>query len=158
MSLRAFFATIVLSLFGVSPGNAEACRDDRVSLRGDFGVVSFTVELALTPQEQARGLMFRETMGQRAGMLFVFPRERDRAFWMRNTYIPLDILFYDKGGRLLNVATEAVPLDETPLPSNGPARYVLEINGGLATQLGFAPGDVIQHPRISQKDAAWPCS
>lgn len=150
----AALTAVFLVLFA---GVAQArCAEDSVALRGEFGQVRFSVDIADTPQETARGLMFVEEMARSHGMLFVFPRESRRSFWMRNTLIPLDILFFDARGVLLNTAADAKPLDETSLYSDGPAQYVLEINGGLAAQLGIEPGAQLRHPRIGA-DAAWPC-
>jgi uncharacterized membrane protein (UPF0127 family) len=134
-----------------------ACDSDRVDLRGEFGTVRFSAELALTREAQARGLMFRDEMDRLHSMFFVFPRARERTFWMRNTLIPLDILYLDDAGRVIHVHAEAVPLDETPIPSEGEARAVLEINGGLAAELGIDVGDELRSPAMPQAGAAWPC-
>ncbi len=136
---------------------AQGCAADRVDVRGDFGAVRFQVELALTPAEQARGLMFRETMPPLSGMLFVYPREADVAFWMRNTLIPLDMIFVDDEGRIVRVHENAVPGDETPIAAGAPALAVLEINGGAARRLGLAAGDELRSPALPQETAAWPC-
>ena len=134
-----------------------ACAEDQVQVRGDWGSARFTVEIADTPEERALGLMHRETMSTRAGMLFIYPRQRPLSFWMQNTLIPLDIIYFDETGTWVSVVAEAQPLDETPRPSEGPAQYVLEINGGLAERFGMGPGTVLRHPRIDQGLAAWPC-
>ena len=136
---------------------AASCDAGRVDLRGDFGTVRFSTELAITDAEQARGLMFRETLGRMASMLFVNGDERMLSFWMRNTLIPLDMLFIDEAGTVVRVHPEAVPLDETPISSGEPALAVLEINGGLAEDLGIEPGAVIRSPAMPQDTAAWPC-
>lgn len=106
---------------------------------------SFNVDLALTPQQQAIGLMFVEKMADEKGMLFLNDRESKLSFWMKNTLIPLDIIFIDARGHILNIQ-HGKPLDLTPLPSAGPALAVLEINGGLAGKLGIKPGDRLLHP------------
>ncbi len=103
--------------------------------------LAFSVELAVTPQQRARGLMFREEMAPDAGMIFLFDREAPRAFWMKNTYLPLDILFIDRAGRIVSIARDTVPLSETPIPSDAPAMAVLELNAGTAAALDIAPGD-----------------
>jgi uncharacterized membrane protein (UPF0127 family) len=140
------------------PGLATAaCATDRVDLRGPWGSVRFTVEVAVTPEEQARGLMFRESMPRMAGMLFVYQRERELGFWMRNTLIPLDMIFADAAGRVVRVHENAVPLDETVIRSGAPALAVLEINGGLSAQLGIGPGDELRSPFLDQAGAVWPC-
>ena len=110
----------------------------------------FTVELALTPAHQQRGLMFREEMADDAGMLFVFDPVRPVSFWMRNTLISLDMLFIGPDGTILNIAAEAEPRTDTPRPSAGPVRGVLEINGGLAAALGIAAGDRVRHDAFAE--------
>lgn len=108
------------------------------------GAHAFRVEVARTPQEQEKGLMFRTGMGADEGMIFVNNPPRMTAFWMRNTVIPLDIIFIGTDRRVLNIAANAVPYDETPLPSAGLTSGVLELNGGRAAQLGIKPGDVVR--------------
>lgn len=111
-----------------------------------LGGERFSVELARTPREQARGLMFRESMPADRGMLFLYEREGRRAYWMKNTRIPLDILFFDGERRLINWHTaEPCRTDPCPsYPSAGPARYVLELNAGKAEELGLEPGDRLE--------------
>lgn len=104
----------------------------------------FRVELASSGAEQARGLMFRETLGPDEGMLFPMQPPRQAAFWMRNTVIPLDIIFIGADRRILNIAADTVPYDETPLPSWGIAAAVLEIPGGRAAELDIGPGDKVE--------------
>lgn len=106
----------------------------------------FHVEIAATPEAQEHGLMFRKSMPADHGMLFVFDRQMPRSFWMKNTYIPLDILFLQADGEIHHIARNAVPLDETAVPSNGPVMHVLEINGGVAQMLGIREGDKVRHP------------
>jgi uncharacterized protein len=158
-SRSVFFALGVLAVSALSAGGARAeCKEDSVELRGDWGSARFRVEIADTPETRARGLMFVQEMPQTAGMLFVFPDEAPRNFWMRNTYIPLDIIYFDAAGEWVSVQADAVPFDETGLPSEGPAQFVLEINGGLAERFGMGPGTQIRHPRIDQAVAAWACA
>ncbi|MGR3496447.1 DUF192 domain-containing protein [Citreimonas sp.] len=133
-----------------------ACAEDTIWLRGDFGQARFGIDVVDTPEGRARGLMFVEEMPRSRGMLFVYPDEAPVSFWMRNTLIPLDIIYADGDGVVINVAAEAIPGDETPLPSGGPAQYVLEINGGLAEAMGIGPGTQMRHPVIGPTPA-WPC-
>ena len=107
-------------------------------------VHNFRVELARTSQEQAKGLMFRTEMGADEGMIFPFDPPRRASFWMRNTVIPLDLIFIAPDGRISNIAANAVPYDETPLSSLGDAIAVLELNGGRAVQLGIKPGERVE--------------
>lgn len=112
----------------------------------------FVVEIADDDEERARGLMFRDAMPADHGMLFVFPRAEPQAFWMRNTRIPLDIMYFDARRRLVSVAA-GVPPCTTPqcpsYPSEGPAQYTLELNAGKARELGVKRGDELHlDPRI----------
>lgn len=142
----------------LSAGSAlGVCRDDRVDLRGDWGTASFTVELADDNAERAQGLMNRESMARSAGMLFAYPAPRPVRFWMRNTLIPLDMIFLDANGVVQKVHHKAQPLDETLIYGGDQIQYVLEINGGLARQLGIGPGSELRHPVILDGKAAWPC-
>ena len=101
----------------------------------------FRVEIARSGAEQEKGLMFRTAMGADEGMLFPMDPPRPASFWMRNTVIPLDIVFIGPDGRISNIAAGARPYDETPLPSTGPTKGVLELIGGRAAALGIEPGD-----------------
>lgn len=104
----------------------------------------FDVELATTSKEQALGLMFRDSMDEDHGMLFIFPGSATRSFWMKNTRIPLDIFYFDENLRLVNVAQNVKPCHVQQCPvynSDGPARYVLELNAGKAAELAVKPGD-----------------
>jgi uncharacterized membrane protein (UPF0127 family) len=107
---------------------------------------SFNVELALSPEQMAQGLMYRKQMAADAGMLFIYPAPTPTAFWMKNTYIPLDMLFIAADGHILNIAERTIPQTETPVPSAGPIKAVLELNGGTSQRLGIKPGD-----RVRQK-------
>ncbi len=105
------------------------------------GTHVFKVEVAATPAEQERGLMFRTAMGAEEGMIFPMNPPRPSAFWMKNTVIPLDIIFIGADHKVLNIIANAVPYDLSQLPSDGAAAGVLELNGGRAAQIGLKPGD-----------------
>ena len=149
-------ALAVLLLLWAVPA-AAACRDGSVDLRGPWGQARFSVDVVDTPETRAQGLMFVESMPRWTGMLFVFDAPQRAVFWMRNTLIPLDMIFVDPTGRVLHVHHRAVPLDETPIDGGPGVLYVLEINGGIAAQLGIAPGSELRHPRIDPAIAVWPC-
>ncbi|MCJ8139822.1 DUF192 domain-containing protein [Falsirhodobacter halotolerans] len=134
-----------------------ACRADQVELRTPTQTLRFHVEVADTVQSRAQGLMGRETMAQSAGMLFVYERPQPASFWMKNTLIPLDMVFTDETGTVRHVHSMAQPHDETPIPGGDEVLTVLEINGGLATKLGIEEGAMLRHPAIPQDTAAWPC-
>ena len=103
---------------------------------------AFTVEVAQTPEQQARGLMFREALGPDEGMIFPFRPPRPASFWMRNTPIPLDMLFVRQDGTIARIAADTVPHSEEPVTSSGePVAAVLELRGGRAAELGISEGD-----------------
>ncbi len=135
---------------------SAACSADAVSVRGEFGSVRFDVTVADEPEERAQGLMFVEQMDTLEGMLFVFERPQRVSFWMRNTLIPLDMIFVGPDGVIDHVHSMAVPLDETPIFGGTDIQYVLEINGGMAERLGLAAGNELQHPSVSG-EVVWPC-
>ncbi len=99
------------------------------------------VELARTPAELERGLMFRERLAPGTGMLFVFPATDDHVFWMKNTFIPLDMIFLDEGGAVVGVVERAEPLSASPRTIGTPSRYVLEVPGGFAAGHQVRTGD-----------------
>jgi uncharacterized membrane protein (UPF0127 family) len=105
----------------------------------------FTVEFADNDQRRTLGLMYRRQMAADAGMLFDFKRDSPVAMWMRNTLIPLDMLFADKTGLIVHIHERAVPMDETTIESGGVVRAVLELNGGTVQRLGIKPGDRMVH-------------
>lgn len=116
-----------------------------LTVRRGNRTLPFRVELARTGAEQARGLMFRTAMGADEGMLFPSdPPRAGVAFWMKNTVIPLDIIFIGADHRVLNIAAKAVPYSLDPLPAAGPVIGVLELNGGRAAELGIVPGDKVE--------------
>ncbi len=137
-------------------GPALSCSADRVDLRWDGGKASFSVEVADDPEERAKGLMFRDKMALSAGMLFVYDSPSRASFWMKNTLIPLDMVFADPTGRVTRVHANAVPGDLTSIDGGEGVQYILEINGGLARRLGIAEGAELRHPAIGP-DAAWEC-
>ena len=110
----------------------------------------FNVEVAKTPEEQQRGLMFRKEMAPDAGMIFPEDIERTTAFWMHNTYISLDMLFVQADGRISHIAPDAVPLTDTNIPSGGPVKAVIELNAGTAARLGIHVGDRVLFPGLGR--------
>jgi uncharacterized membrane protein (UPF0127 family) len=113
----------------------------------------FQVEVARTSQEQQIGLMWRLALKPNEGMLFPFPTPRIASFWMRNTYISLDLLFIKKSGHIANIAANAVPLSEALLISDGEVSAVLELAAGTAQRLGIKPGDRVIHPSLQSTKA-----
>jgi uncharacterized membrane protein (UPF0127 family) len=161
LSLVAAFsvATPLAGLSSVLGGQAlaqsaevEALRRDALVIVSPSGRHRFEVEIAETPADRARGLMFRTELTPDAGMLFDFKEEREVAFWMRNTLIPLDMLFIEKSGRIAHIARNATPLSEELVPSRAVVRYVLEIPGGRAAELDIKVGDVVQAKAVNGGD------
>lgn len=116
--------------------------NDTVTIKG----TQFTVEVVDDDQSRAMGLMYRKSMSDDAGMLFIFEDAQPRAFWMKNTLIPLDILYFDHNRKLVSISANTPPCKNTTTrcpsyPSAKPTQYVLEINAGLSAQHGFEPGD-----------------
>ena len=141
----------------VSQQATAECADDRVDLRGPWGSARFSVEVADDSEERARGLMHREKMARSAGMLFVYEEAGPASFWMKNTLIPLDMIFADPSGVVTRVHSNAIPGDLTPIDGGRGVLVVLEINGGLAQAMGITAGDQLRHPSLGAA-AAWPCT
>ncbi len=110
------------------------------------GPQEFTVEVATTPAQMEQGLMFRQSLAADAGMLFDFKTPSPAMMWMKNTLIPLDMLFVDQGGHIVNIAERTVPLSTDTIPAAAPVRAVIELNGGTAARLGIKPGDRVVFP------------
>ena len=162
MSIRNAVSTVLAALLcaGLGAGAAlgeESCDAARADLRDEDGSFRFTVELADDEVERAQGLMHREALAPFAGMLFVYPEAGPVSFWMRNTLIPLDMLFFDESGRLEKIHENAVPLDETPIFGGNNIRYVLEVIGGTAAELEIEVGAELRHPSVVQEGAVWSC-
>lgn len=128
------------------PAGAQVPAFQELTIDSGRGRLRFAVELVATPEARARGLMFRERLAPLTGMLFDFVEEQHVAFWMRNTLIPLDMVFIGADGVVRRIHERAVPHDETAIPSGVPIRAVLEIAGGEAARLGIRPGDRVHHP------------
>jgi uncharacterized membrane protein (UPF0127 family) len=156
-SKLAAIAAVSLAL-AAGPGWAQGCSPGVADIRDPDTKLRFNVEVMDTPEGRARGLMFREDLPRFSGMLFVYDEAGPVAFWMENTLIPLDMLFFDESGQLVRIHENAVPLDRTSIFGGENIRYVLEINGGQARELGIDTGAEIQHPAIVQDGAAWPCA
>ena len=127
-------------------GLASFSRDNLVLHQADGTERAFDVELAVSPQQQAQGLMYRQSLAADAGMLFIYRPARPVSMWMKNTLIPLDMLFIAEDGEIVKTVERTVPLSLTTISSDGRVRAVLEINGGMASRLGIRPGDRVVHP------------
>lgn len=149
------FLVMLAMLFLVSCDNQQPTPDPSLPSTDPTKVLSiiaqdgrrhdFKIELAITPKQQEYGLMNRTQMDKNAGMLFLFSDVADRSFWMKNTLIPLDMLFIEKDGTIHHIHENAIPNDLASVPSNGPVTAVLELNGGVARNLGIHEGDKAHH-------------
>lgn len=148
---QAAFLCISLLILAV-PVSARVLATDpeRLVIETSDGAVAFTVELALSPADRVSGLMNRTSMAADHGMLFKFEQSRQIMMWMKNTPLPLDMLFIDEAGVVMRIAENTTPYSETIVPSGGPVRYVLELNGGTARKRGIAVGDRARHRVISK--------
>lgn len=155
---RAAIAALLLfvAFGGLSATATGLAVADEVSATGRTTVTiaskgtnhTFDVELATSEETRSRGLMFRTSMGADQGMLFLYREPRPIAMWMKNTFIPLDIVFFSTDGAILNVQANAEPHSLVSRPSLGDAIGALEINGGRAAELGIAAGDTILLPKV----------
>jgi uncharacterized membrane protein (UPF0127 family) len=142
--LHLVFAGLLAVIVAVTLARAENLS--LLTIVTASGSHRFNVEFADTPERRSVGLMHRPTMAANAGMLFDFKVDAPVTMWMRNTRIPLDMLFITRDGRIVNIAERTVPFSEASIPSKGPVRAVLELNGGTSARLGIKPGDRVTHP------------
>ena len=125
--------------------SGQAAKLDRVIVETAKTERVFQVEVVREERERNRGLMFRQSLPDNGGMLFDYDPPQEVAFWMKNTYIPLDIIFIDATGRIIRIAENTTPLSLEQIPSGGVARAVLEIKGGQSAKLGIKAGDRVRH-------------
>jgi hypothetical protein len=150
-------AGLMLALCAVGSAHA-ACTPGSLDLRWPGGQAHFTVEVAADQAAREKGLMFRDHMASSAGMIFVYQAPTHARFWMKNTLIPLDMIFADETGRVTVVHSDAVPQDLTPIDGGEGVMYVIEINGGLAKRIGIAAGAEMRFDLIDPSKALWSCA
>lgn len=146
---QVFFRVLVLLVALGGPAGtvgAGSPAPEPLSIQTKNGTHAFEVELAVTDDQQRKGLMYRRTMPANAGMLFLYDNGSRVTMWMSNTYIPLDMLFIAADGKITHIVERTVPMSTELIGSNGPVRAVLELNGGTASRLGIAVGDKVRHP------------
>ena len=153
-AMRAAAVPIVFLVMLLLPGVAVAQTQPSVTFdKTEIAVETaagerhvFEVELAVRREQFGQGLMFRQEMAEDAGMLFILPRPQTLNMWMKNTYLPLDMLFLNNAGEIVKIAERTVPLSTDRIPSGRPVKGVLEVNAGTAERLGLAVGDRVVHP------------
>jgi hypothetical protein len=143
--LAAAFAFVLVLVASVSV-TAQGAEPDSLEIVTSTGRHAFQIEIASNDATRERGLMDRRYMAADHGMLFEFDREAPVAFWMKNTYIPLDMIFIAPSGAVTHIVANAEPLSERVIPSGGPCIAVLELNGGTAASIGVKVGDKVHHP------------
>ncbi len=141
-STLAVIAALALSAL---PVEARMARDTLAIELKNGGAVSLDIELAVTDQDRSLGLMFRTELADNQGMLFHYGKPQDLTMWMRNTYIPLDMLFIKGDGTIHRIEVRAEPLSEKVIAAGAPVAAVLELAGGAAERLGIKPGDRVRH-------------
>lgn len=136
---------------------SDACRLDVVYIGGPWGQTEIAVEVADTRRKRAQGFMNRHQIPQGTGMLFVFDEPHEATFWMRNTFVPLDILFFDRNGYLRHVHFSAQPHDLTAISGGPDTKLALEVPAGEIDRLGIGLRASIRHPLVEQEHARWKC-
>jgi uncharacterized protein len=147
-SLAAAFAVVLILC--ANPA-ARAASVQPLEIATKSGVRVFLVEMATTEEEKTQGLMYRKELPDGKGMLFDFSPEQQISMWMKNTYIPLDMIFIRADGRILRIAENTEPLSTKIVSSGGPARAVLEVIAGTAQKYGIQPGDRVAHPLFNKR-------
>ena len=148
--LLAIVAALVLVAAGHAKAAAVTFEEMPLSIDATSGRFDFQVELAVSAEQRGLGLMFRENLAEDRGMLFDFGSPQRASMWMRNTYVPLDMLFIDADGRITQIAADTQPLSDTVIASRESVRAVLELRAGVTAKLGIEPGDRIIHPMFAQ--------
>lgn len=146
-AILAVCAFVLLAAI-IAAGGALATTLSPLTIETPSGERHFEVEVAATPSERSMGLMYRRDMPQDRGMLFDFGTAQPVSMWMKNTYVPLDMVFIREDGIVHRVAMRTEPHSERSISAGAPVRYVLEINGGVAETLGIVPGSRVRHERI----------
>ncbi len=149
-SVVSAFAALTFFVVATTPLAAqENFSSEQLTIQTSDGKNhEFKAELATTDDQRQQGLMFRRSMAPTNGMLFDFGTDRDVMMWMKNTFISLDMVFISKEGKVTHVHPNAVPHSEDIISSRGPVRYVLELNGGVAKNLGIKSGDMVRSKQI----------
>jgi uncharacterized membrane protein (UPF0127 family) len=140
-----------LALFALAGFGAQAASIQPLEIVTKNGVHVFSVEMATTEEEKSTGLMYRKELPDGKGMLFDFSPEQQISMWMKNTFIPLDMIFIRADGRILRIAENTEPQSTRIISSGGLAKGVLEVIAGTAQKYGIAPGDRVAHPLFNRR-------
>lgn len=143
IAIAAFIYSSIPKVSNVKVGPQFTKEGELTISRDSESIATIDIEIADNRDDITQGLMYRRSMEEDQGMLFLMEREEPQSFWMLNTYIPLDIIFIDAEHKIVNVAANTTPLSTDPVPSTGPAKYVLEVNAGYGQRKGLQPGDLV---------------
>jgi len=155
--LSVLLAVAFVAVFAATALNAPVRADSlgrvvfvprEITIESKSGAHRFVVEVAQTPEQRSQGLMHRRELDPERGMLFDFGEEAPVAMWMKNTIIPLDMMFIADDGRIVHIAERTVPMSLAAISPDRPVRFVLEVSGGTAARLGIAPGDRLVQDRL----------
>ena len=144
-------AVLVFTACALATADVRAANFQPLEIVTKSGVQVFSVEIATTEEEKTTGLMYRKELADGKGMLFDFSPEQEVSMWMKNTYIPLDMIFIRADGRILRIAENTEPMSTRIISSKGPARAVLEVVAGTAQKYGIRPGDRVGHALFGSK-------
>ena len=145
-SMRAIvFGALLCTATAAVPASISF-EESSLTVDAANGQFEFLVEMAVNPAQRSQGLMFRDSLAEDRGMLFDFGKPQRATMWMRNTYVPLDMLFIDAQGQITQIAANTQPLSDAVIASREPVRAVLELRGGVSAKLGIKPGDRVIHP------------
>ena len=147
LAFTAMVVAAAVCFIAPSP-TARGAEQQTLEIASKTGVHVFAVELAVTDEERARGLMYRRSVPEFYGMLFDFKRDQEVTMWMKNTYVSLDMIFIQSNGRIRRIAENTETESEKIIPSGGPVRAVLEVAAGTARKLGIEPGDRVASPAL----------
>jgi uncharacterized membrane protein (UPF0127 family) len=144
--VRALVIGALLCAADAAAAASVSFEESPLTVDAANGQFEFLVEMAVSPAQRSQGLMFRESLAEDRGMLFDFGQPQRATMWMRNTYVPLDMLFIDMHGQITQIAANTEPLSDAMIASREPVRAVLELRGGVSAKLGIKPGDRVIHP------------
>lgn len=151
-SMRRKFVCFLLLALAMLPGVTACDAEPRVTIATQQGrTIAFNVEIADSPAKRELGLQYRRDLASDHGMIFLFPNQSEQTFWMKNTPIPLDMIFISRELKIVGIVENAVPFSLDPRSVGAPSQYVLEINGGLAKRNGIRPEDIVSFEGIASR-------
>ena len=148
---------LVISIIYTTSYATASCENNKLTIFNAISKHEFYVEIADDPTKRANGLMFKKSLSDFDGMVFLYDKPSRLVFWMKNTLIPLDIIFFDERGIIKKIYVDATPLSQKKIFGGSDLIGALEINGNLTSKLGFSEGDSIQFNRLNSKNTVWPC-